>query len=553
MRTPKSTLQRLRGLGEASGCKAGLSGKARLRTARPPQPNGEKKGGGAIVRDVKEGGKTRRSAKAAEDGKRPLHTGVSPIELLSMVGFSLCIGWMLVVCYWLFRSFPYYASAITRDFAQMWVFVGTGAGFIALHFMGLKPHFNPFSATAALAEAAGALALPLAALLQYGGVECPLVLICLLGLFAGASGSFITTCWLDVCCRLRTTMFGRFTGVSFLLGTLFFAMAAISPYQTAGLFGSAYAVASIALLLFASKLADANDERAHLESVVKGWTFAKEVEPSFFMFGITFGMTFAWLFKTNDTLVFAGLMAIAPGAFVIALLSVLRVHLEVTVMLRILLCVCVASCIFMPLANEQGRLVCSLVVIAAWAMFTTLNYSFMIKKSVVRRDVPLFRQAPARLAVPQLGFVLGWLAIYLGTMAFGAGSEQFAWIRSTVGIVLVVTFMLFFPIHEHHTMDGEPATTSDGSYLQLTEKEAWSLRIRTVVDRYQLTPREEEILRYLARGRNTAYIQEKLVVSPHTVKSHVYNIYKKLDVHSQQQLIDLVDFAALEEPNSNEG
>lgn len=68
------------------------------------------------------------------------------------------------------------------------------------------------------------------------------------------------------------------------------------------------------------------------------------------------------------------------------------------------------------------------------------------------------------------------------------------------------------------------------------------------MERHQLTPREEEILRYLARGRNTAYIQEKLVVSPHTVKTHVYNIYKKLDVHSQQQLIDLVDMAALDEP-----
>lgn len=485
----------------------------------------------------------RKAGEAAREkgGTVKTRSSMSPIELLSIVGFSLCIGWTLVVFYWLFRSFPYGVSAVTRDFAQMWVFVGTGAGFVVLHFLGQNPKFNPFYIATALFEAAAALALPLAAVLQHKGLDCPLFLICLLGLVAGGAGSFVTTCWLDVCCRLRTTMFGRFTGLSFLLGTLFFAMAAISPYQTAGVFGSIYALASIALLLFASNLADANDERAHLESVAKGWRFTKEVEPSFFMFGMTFGMTFAWLFKTNDALVFAGLMSIAPGALVIALLSVFRVRLEVTVMLRVLLCVCVASCVFMPLANEAGRLVCSLLVIAAWAMFTSLNYSFMIKKSVVRRDAPLFRQASSRLAVPQLGFALGWLVIYLGTLAFGAGAEQFAWIRSTVGVALVMVFMFFFPIHEHHVMDGEPATTPDGSYLQLTEQEAWNLRIKAIVERHQLTPREEEILRYLARGRNTAYIQEKLVVSPHTVKTHVYNIYKKLDVHSQQQLIDLVD------------
>ncbi len=44
----------------------------------------------------------------------------------------------------------------------------------------------------------------------------------------------------------------------------------------------------------------------------------------------------------------------------------------------------------------------------------------------------------------------------------------------------------------------------------------------------------------MARGRNRDYIQEALVISKNTVKVHVKHIYQKMDVHSHQELIDMV-------------
>ena len=58
---------------------------------------------------------------------------------------------------------------------------------------------------------------------------------------------------------------------------------------------------------------------------------------------------------------------------------------------------------------------------------------------------------------------------------------------------------------------------------------------------YGLTPRELEVFQMLARGRDRAYIQEQLVVSRNTVKAHVKHIYAKFDIHSHQDLIDLVE------------
>lgn len=56
-----------------------------------------------------------------------------------------------------------------------------------------------------------------------------------------------------------------------------------------------------------------------------------------------------------------------------------------------------------------------------------------------------------------------------------------------------------------------------------------------------LTPKETEVFTMLAKGRNSAFIQEKLVVSKNTVKTHVKHIYQKLDIHSHQELIDFVE------------
>lgn len=64
-----------------------------------------------------------------------------------------------------------------------------------------------------------------------------------------------------------------------------------------------------------------------------------------------------------------------------------------------------------------------------------------------------------------------------------------------------------------------------------------------VAERFGLTAREVDVLQLLARGRTASVIQERLVLSHNTVKSHVRHIYSKLGVHSQQQLIDVVDRA----------
>lgn len=62
-----------------------------------------------------------------------------------------------------------------------------------------------------------------------------------------------------------------------------------------------------------------------------------------------------------------------------------------------------------------------------------------------------------------------------------------------------------------------------------------------VTDIYMLSRRESEVLNLLAKGFNAAAIQKKLYISEGTAKTHIRHIYRKLDVHSQQELIRLVE------------
>lgn len=58
---------------------------------------------------------------------------------------------------------------------------------------------------------------------------------------------------------------------------------------------------------------------------------------------------------------------------------------------------------------------------------------------------------------------------------------------------------------------------------------------------HRLTKREVDILVYLARGRNRAFICEELVLAQDTVKTYIRTVYRKLEVHSQQELISIVE------------
>jgi DNA-binding CsgD family transcriptional regulator len=59
--------------------------------------------------------------------------------------------------------------------------------------------------------------------------------------------------------------------------------------------------------------------------------------------------------------------------------------------------------------------------------------------------------------------------------------------------------------------------------------------IITRKDQTTLTPREIEILSFIAAGAKNEHIADELFISPNTVKTHIYNIFKKINVPNRLQ------------------
>lgn len=64
-------------------------------------------------------------------------------------------------------------------------------------------------------------------------------------------------------------------------------------------------------------------------------------------------------------------------------------------------------------------------------------------------------------------------------------------------------------------------------------------------EKYNITPREREVIMLLLKGKKTKDIEKELFISYHTAKNHIHNIFQKLSVQNRLQLTHLIrDFGS---------
>lgn len=66
------------------------------------------------------------------------------------------------------------------------------------------------------------------------------------------------------------------------------------------------------------------------------------------------------------------------------------------------------------------------------------------------------------------------------------------------------------------------------------------LSVTEAVKAFMLTKREETVLRLVVNGRENEQISEELVISPNTLRKHLLNIYRKLEVRNRVQLLNRI-------------
>jgi DNA-binding CsgD family transcriptional regulator len=95
--------------------------------------------------------------------------------------------------------------------------------------------------------------------------------------------------------------------------------------------------------------------------------------------------------------------------------------------------------------------------------------------------------------------------------------------------------------------DEQPETAPASSkttraFAQTSEREPrLEDRIAAIEHAEPLSARELEVLDLILRGNTVAAVSRKLFISENTVRGHTKHIYRKLSVHSKQELIDLLN------------
>lgn len=156
-----------------------------------------------------------------------------------------------------------------------------------------------------------------------------------------------------------------------------------------------------------------------------------------------------------------------------------------------------------------------------------------------------------RSAMPlyaSFSFMIGMRAFFSGLHSLL--SESFY--ATLVAVVVMLSFagaalLALLLVHRQTTQREQRSETSEARSAGVAEAALLGQRpdvarvCGVLGDRFELTPREREIFLLLAQNYRAPYIAEKLVVSQSTVKTHMRNLYGKLGVHSQAELLLLVD------------
>lgn len=77
-------------------------------------------------------------------------------------------------------------------------------------------------------------------------------------------------------------------------------------------------------------------------------------------------------------------------------------------------------------------------------------------------------------------------------------------------------------------------------------------RIEEIRDQYHLTPREKEFVELIYRGKTNKEIAEMLFLSESTVKTHIYNIFRKMEVRNRVGVICIINEETMEQIGQEE-
>lgn len=193
--------------------------------------------------------------------------------------------------------------------------------------------------------------------------------------------------------------------------------------------------------------------------------------------------------------------------------------------------------LLMPTGWLLGRVVSSYLVSIAYTL-ATFSMGVLVYDMGKRTGLPIAPLVAVTNAM-QI-FVVAGAYVSRGLTAAFPGDAASTTATLLVCVVLAAAFALLFSERELTARWGSSVLRG----VSLEERDVMAERLVRRCDEVAaacgLTPREAEVLRELARGKQTDEIARNLVISPGTLRVHMRHIYEKAGVHSRDGLVALL-------------
>jgi DNA-binding CsgD family transcriptional regulator len=208
--------------------------------------------------------------------------------------------------------------------------------------------------------------------------------------------------------------------------------------------------------------------------------------------------------------------------------------------MRLLTAFIIATLLPMPFLPSQGVLICGGVLLFAALVGLVIAIDGTVESC---QDAPFLLIANVTgKGVLFLLPVAAWIGImdYVGGRGLDLVCYAAVILASLIQVVLD-NWGLKSNLQASHqgreSLDKEPDDDPGG----IRGGAIWKIKLDYLAREHSLSPRQKQIMKLLVKGRDSHYIMNSLDISRSTAKTHVSNIYKKIEIHSRQELLDLVE------------
>ena len=370
--------------------------------------------------------------------------------------------------------------------------------------------------------------------------------------FGGGTLALVRLAWGQLYTTLSQREVGIYTASSFLVATLANIILKLLPWPCT-------VVTLIALPAISGLLIKRTGDL--IDTVPSGATSSPEASeahakssPSIALAQLTLGM-FVFVFANSliRMLVINGAEQGWVGGWgtlaVDAVVALLFICLYVTVRgmsplpaYRCTLILMVAGYTLCTLVPEERQSVTMSLVLVGYGLFDLLSWAVMANVASRVHTSPL-RVFGLGVGMTVAGRALGYVVGTICATQQAVGNLSLQSLSMLMVLLLVVACASILPESAFgrigHPRDNE--NPLPGEFISQASGPSFESVCVSIARRGSLTTRETDVLLPLARGHNAQSISNELSITKGTVQTHVKHIYAKLGLHSQQELIELVE------------